>query len=167
MEQRITKSYQAVTWCTPDSPSVFPRIVSWSSWWLTKNETSRSLHITAQIGIYAQSYVYLKIFMIIVDFQEKLGTESWFWSKSCFCSSRTAQSVPVSTDPRFEFAVVESTPSSLELKYFFDPMCASPFWLCNRRWANSSSTLLPQLYFEGPCSDVIWLDRTLQLCVLT
>ena len=70
------------------------------------------------------------------------------WSKSCFCCSRTAQPVPVSTDRGFKFAVVESTPSSLELKYFFDPMCASPFMSLLGKLFRNSDLLFTLKYFK-------------------
>ena len=44
-----------------------------------------------------------------------VGLSRLYMVKIIFYPSRTAQPVPVVTDPIFELAVVESTPSSLEL----------------------------------------------------
>ena len=70
-------------------------------------------------GIYAQSYVYMEVFGINMGFYGDLEIKSCFWSKSCFCSSRTAASFPDQTDPGFWFAAVESTPDWLESCFLF------------------------------------------------
>ena len=58
-----------------------------------------------------KSYVRRGVFGIIINFYGKLGSNSCFWQKSCFCCSRTAASVAHQTDSGFGFAMVESTPT--------------------------------------------------------
>ena len=63
------------------------------------------------------------------------------WSKSCFCSSRTAPTAPISTDRRFEFAMVETTPSSLELKCFWSEVRLSLSNFCPNRMCQCHKNL--------------------------
>ena len=73
-------------------------------------------------------------FGIIINFYKKLGSKSSFWSKSCFCCSRTASSVPDQTDPWFGFAMVESTSDYLEFLYIWNTLYAPlPFFISHFR----------------------------------
>ena len=64
----------------------------------------------SRFGICVKSYVYRDVFAIIIDFYGELGSKSCFWSKSCFCCSRTACNVSEKTKPAFGLGMFESTP---------------------------------------------------------
>ena len=72
----------------------------------------------SRFGIYAKSCIYTEIFGVMMCFWCEICSKAWFWSKSCFCCSRTVESVPDQTDPGFGFAMVESTPHYLESCFF-------------------------------------------------
>ena len=73
----------------------------------------------SRFRIYVKSYVYRDVFGNIIDFYADLGTKSCFWSKSCFCCSRTACNGSEKTKPAVGLEMFESTPQYLEsdLKY--------------------------------------------------
>ena len=70
--------------------------------------------------------IYSDIFGIKIRFWWKLHTKSCFWSKSCFCCSRTADCVSRTFDTRFGKFRVESTWGEMEFGFFY-PMWDTPF----------------------------------------
>ena len=68
-----------------------------------------------RFGIYAKSCIYSDNFGIKIRFWWKLHTQSCVWSKSCFCCSRTADSVSRTFDSRLGKFKVESTLGEMEV----------------------------------------------------
>ena len=73
-----------------------------------------------RFGIYAKSCIYSNMFGIKIRFWWKVYNQSCFWSKSCFCCSRTADSVSRTFDTRFGKFRVENTLGEMEFVFLSD-----------------------------------------------